>query len=45
MSQGKRKEAWVVMAKLVPNAVYRDTENNDHQDVDIQKVGCLNLNS
>jgi len=41
MSQGRRRQAWEIMAKLVPTAVYVDTENdNQQQDYEIRKV-CL----
>lgn len=40
MSQGRRKQAWEVMAKLVPSASYVDIENDDLQqeDNEIKKV-------
>lgn len=37
MSQGKKKQAWAVMTKLVPTVNYRDIENN-YQDVEIPNV-------
>jgi len=39
LSQGRRRQAWEIMAKLVPTAVYVDTENdNQQQDYEIRKV-------
>lgn len=39
MSQGRRKQAWEVMTKLVPSASYVDIENDDlQQDNEIKKV-------
>lgn len=38
MSQGKKRQAWAVMIKLVPLAVYADIENDNQQEDEIRKV-------
>lgn len=38
MTRGRKRQAWATMAKLVPSAVYIETENDDKQDVEIKKV-------
>lgn len=38
MSQGRKRQAWEVMTKLVPSAVHADIDNNDEDMVEIRKV-------
>lgn len=38
MTQGRKRQAWTTMSKLVPSAYYIDTENDDKEDVEIKKV-------
>lgn len=42
MTRGRKRQAWATMAKLVPSAVYAESENDDIQDVEIKKV-CVFL--
>lgn len=48
MSQGRTKQAWVEMAKLVPTAVHANINNDGQNNVEISKVSqsvitiCLN---
>lgn len=37
MSQGRKKQAWEVMTKLVPSAVHADKDNDDEDMVEIRK--------
>lgn len=39
MSQGRKKQAWEAMIKLVPSAIYADVENDTLHDVKMEKVG------
>lgn len=41
ISQGRKKQAWEVMTKLVPSAIYANIENDDPQNVEIKKVCIL----
>lgn len=41
MSQGRTKQAWVEMAKLVPTAVHAKIDNDGQENVEISKVGQL----
>lgn len=38
MSQGRKKQAFMTMAKLVPSVVNADIDNNDKDNVQIRKV-------
>lgn len=38
MSQGRKKQAFITMAKLVPSVVNADIDNNDKDNVQIRKV-------
>lgn len=41
MSQGRTREAWVEMAKLVPTAVHANIDNDGQVNVEISKVSQL----
>jgi len=41
MSQGRTKQAWVEMAKLVPTAVHKNIDNDGQDNVEINKVSKL----
>lgn len=38
MSQGRTRQAWAVMIKLVPSTVYTDIANDNQQEDEIKKV-------
>jgi len=38
MSQGRERQAWEVMTKLVPSAVHADIDNDNQDMVEIKKV-------
>ncbi|KAF0757358.1 organic cation transporter protein-like isoform X1 [Aphis craccivora] len=38
MSQGRKKQAFITMAKLVPSVVNADIDNNDKDNVQIRKI-------
>lgn len=38
MSQGRKNQAFMTMAKLVPSVVIPDNDNNDKDNVQIRKV-------
>jgi len=41
MSQGRKKQALLTMAKLVPSVVNADIDNNDKENVQIKMVCIL----
>jgi len=38
MSQGRKRQAWEVMTKLVPSAVHANKDDDDEDMVEIRKV-------
>jgi len=41
MSQGRKKQAWVEMTKLVPTAVHANIDNNGQDNDEVSKVSQL----
>lgn len=41
LSQGRKSQAWVVMAKLVPTAIHANIKTDSQDNVEISKVSQL----